>query len=316
MAIFRDTSKDQNVRGDRSARDRARHKQKIKDAIKGNIADIISEESIISQDRDKIIKVPIRGLREWRFVYGDNSPGVGQGGEDIQPGDVVSARRKNKGRPDSGGGDQPGVDYYETEITLGELIEMMFEDLSLPNLFRKEIRKVMIESKSKPKGYKRKGVPAQLVRIRTAKERIKRRLKTAAFLTSKEKELEKLIHLRDQEQDLDKKADLASQVNEKLIEINNLYRQKSLLNGSGLSDRNKQAGKNFPFINEDMRFRRKEEKPKEQSNAVVICIMDTSGSMDIMKKYLARSFFFLLYSFIRTKYSNVEVVFIAHETTA
>ena len=55
---------------------------------------------------------------------------------------------------------------------------------------------------------------------------------------------------------------------------------------------------------------------KRESNAVVICIMDTSGSMDTMKKYLARSFFFLLYQFIATKYRNVEIVFIAHHTEA
>ena len=55
---------------------------------------------------------------------------------------------------------------------------------------------------------------------------------------------------------------------------------------------------------------------KEESNAAVFCIMDTSGSMDTMKKYLARSFFFLLYQFIRSKYRNVEIVFIAHHTAA
>ena len=33
-----------------------------------------------------------------------------------------------------------------------------------------------------------------------------------------------------------------------------------------------------------------------------------------MKKYLARSFFFLLYQFVRTKYRNVEIAFIAHHT--
>ena len=53
-----------------------------------------------------------------------------------------------------------------------------------------------------------------------------------------------------------------------------------------------------------------------ESNAVVICIMDTSGSMDTMKKYLARSFFFLLYQFICDPLRNVEIVFIAHHTEA
>jgi uncharacterized sporulation protein YeaH/YhbH (DUF444 family) len=55
---------------------------------------------------------------------------------------------------------------------------------------------------------------------------------------------------------------------------------------------------------------------REESNAVVLCLMDTSGSMDTMKKYLARSFFFLIYQFIRSKYQNVEIVFIAHHTEA
>ena len=44
--------------------------------------------------------------------------------------------------------------------------------------------------------------------------------------------------------------------------------------------------------------------------------MDVSGSMDTTKKYLARSFFFILSQFIQSKYSNVEVSFIAHTTVA
>jgi len=55
---------------------------------------------------------------------------------------------------------------------------------------------------------------------------------------------------------------------------------------------------------------------KEESNAVVICIMDTSGSMDQTKKFLARSFYFLLYQFVKLKYRNTELVFIAHHTEA
>ena len=44
----------------------------------------------------------------------------------------------------------------------------------------------------------------------------------------------------------------------------------------------------------------------------ILLIVDTSGSMGTVKKYLARSFYFLLYQFVRQKYQNVEVVFIAH----
>ena len=42
--------------------------------------------------------------------------------------------------------------------------------------------------------------------------------------------------------------------------------------------------------------------------------MDISGSMSKTKKYLARSFFFLLYHFIRSKYEKTEIIFIAHDT--
>jgi sporulation protein YhbH len=72
----------------------------------------------------------------------------------------------------------------------------------------------------------------------------------------------------------------------------------------------------FPFRREDLTYKRLVEDTREESNAVVMCIMDTSGSMDSMKKYLARSFFFLLFQFVSTKYQNVELAFIGHHTQA
>src|SRR5262249_42236078 len=72
----------------------------------------------------------------------------------------------------------------------------------------------------------------------------------------------------------------------------------------------------FPFSKRDMIYRHFMEDVRPDSNAVVICIMDTSGSMDTLKKYLARSLFFLLYQFVSTKYRHVELVFVAHHTEA
>lgn len=72
----------------------------------------------------------------------------------------------------------------------------------------------------------------------------------------------------------------------------------------------------FPFNETDLRYQRLKEEVRPESNAVVICIMDNSGSMYLSKKYLARSFFFLLYQFVRYRYINVEVVFINHTTQA
>ena len=44
--------------------------------------------------------------------------------------------------------------------------------------------------------------------------------------------------------------------------------------------------------------------------------MDVSGSMSNQRKFLARSFFFLLYQFLNHKYEKLEVVFISHSTYA
>jgi len=134
--IFRPFRHSDAERSDRSAGDRLRHRQKVRQSIRENIADIVAEESIIGKDRERVIKVPIRGIKEYRFVYGENTPGVGQGTGDTQPGQVIG-RSEEPGAGDDRAGDRPGVDYYETDVTLEELIDIMFEDLELPDLERR-----------------------------------------------------------------------------------------------------------------------------------------------------------------------------------
>lgn len=67
---------------------------------------------------------------------------------------------------------------------------------------------------------------------------------------------------------------------------------------------------------DDLRFKTWTEIRKPESNAVIIAMMDTSGSMGQFEKYVARSFFFWMTRFLRHRYENVEIVFIAHHTEA
>jgi hypothetical protein len=67
---------------------------------------------------------------------------------------------------------------------------------------------------------------------------------------------------------------------------------------------------------DDLRFKTWEEEIRYESSAVVIAMMDVSGSMTEFKKYIARSFYFWMVRFLRTKYDNVEIVFISHHTEA
>jgi sporulation protein YhbH len=273
-SIFRPFDSSDAERSDRSAGDRARHRLKVRESIRENIADIIAEESIIGKDREKIIKVPIRGIREYKFIYGDNTPGVGQGTGDSQTGQVVGKVKQPGRAGEDRAGDQPGTDYYETDVTLEELIDIMFEDLELPDLERKALRQIEAYRLSKRKGYRQVGIRVRLDKRRTVRERVKRRL--------------------------------ASRRHHPAAEAPDAPAEAALTSGRT----------RFPFHDDDLVYRHVVTDMRKESNAVVMCIMDTSGSMDTMKKYLARSFFFLLYQFICTKYRNVEIVFIAHHTEA
>src|SRR5580692_12045481 len=175
--IFREYRPSDAERSDRSAGDRLRHREKVRESIRENIADIIAEESIIGKNKDKIIKVPLRGIKEYRFIYGDNAPGVGEGDGNAQPGQVVGKTGKDgQGQGDGKAGDRPGVDYYETDVTLDELIEIMFEDLELPNLERRALREIQSEYSSRRKGYRKVGIRIRLDKRRTAKQRVMRML--------------------------------------------------------------------------------------------------------------------------------------------
>ena len=246
----------------------------MRESIRDNIADIIAEESIIGKDREKVIKVPIRGIREYRFVYGDNAPAVGQGDGDTQTGQVIGKKGQGQGAGQDKAGDQAGADYYETDVTLEELVEIMFEDLELPDLERKALRQIDAMRFVKRKGYRAVGIRVRLDKRRSVRERVRRKLATVRRRSS------------------DALAAVQAEP------------------GSAAAERR------FPFHQGDLVYRHMTTDMKKESNAVVFCLMDTSGSMDTMKKYLARSFFFLLYQFICTKYQNVEIVFIAHHTEA
>ena len=88
MSIF----KEHKTTADRSATDRRRHREKIDKAIKEGIHDIVAEESIIGKSGKKKIKIPVKGIKEYQFIFGKNtgSKGVGSAqGQDIKKGQVI-----------------------------------------------------------------------------------------------------------------------------------------------------------------------------------------------------------------------------------
>ena len=250
-----------STHADRSAGDRRRHKKKIERAIRDGVHDIVAEESIIGQNGKKKIRIPVKGIKEYKFVYGNNNERAGQGGDsDIQKGKKYSKGKKKKQKGGDKAGNQKGEEFYEVEVTLEELTEYLFKDLNLPELEKKQMKEIMSQE-FKRKGYRNEGIRPRLSKKETAKRRIKR---------------------------------------------------KKAAERAGTYD--PESDEPFTFIENDLRYKHIKKDTKYATNACIFFVMDVSGSMSKGKKYLARSFFFLLYHFIRSKYEKTEIVFVSHDT--
>ncbi|ARU59750.1 sporulation protein YhbH [Tumebacillus avium] len=241
--------------------DQLRHQEKVRDAIKKNLADLVTDESIIMQNGRQIIKVPIRSLDEYKFRYNYNKgQHGGQGDGSSSVGDVLGkdpsggAQQKGPGKGE-GAGEQPGVDYYEAEVSLDEIETMLFKDLELPNLQRKTLDDIKTQD-IRFNDIRKKGLSGNIDKRRTLIEAVRR----------------------------------------------NALSGKQGLHGGIHPD--------------DLRYKTWEEIEVPHSQAVVLAMMDTSGSMGQFEKYIARSFFFWMTRFLRTKYEHVDIQYIAHHTEA
>ncbi|MDQ0273774.1 sporulation protein YhbH [Cytobacillus purgationiresistens] len=237
--------------------DQQRHQDKVQDAIRNNLPDLITEESIIMSKGRDVVKIPIRSLDEYKIRYNyDKNKHVGQGDGESKLGDVVARDGSGEKGPGKGqgAGDQAGEDYFEAEVSLMELEEALFKQLELPNLKKKEQEEILVEN----------------------------------------------IEFNDI-----RKTGLMGNIDKKRTMIS-AYKRNAMSGKASF----------HPIYQEDLKFKTWNEIVKPESKAVVLAMMDTSGSMGIWEKYMARSFFFWMTRFLRTKYETVEIEFIAHHTEA
>jgi uncharacterized protein len=156
----------------RGLKDSLRHDQRVKEAIRKNLRELISEEAIITSDGQKQVRIPLRYLEQYRFKYGQPQEGVGQGAG--KPGDLLGRRGGDGQGPGDGlAGDQPGEWTYEVEVPLDDLARMMLEDLALPWLEEKPERQVTTIT-HRYTDVRRRGSLANLDKRRTLLENLKR----------------------------------------------------------------------------------------------------------------------------------------------
>jgi hypothetical protein len=82
-----------------------------------------------------------------------------------------------------------------------------------------------------------------------------------------------------------------------------------------LADYNPDQPRIIP-VREDKRYRSWEIKPLPESNAVIIYMMDVSGSMTQSKKEIVRLTAFWIDTWLRAQYDNVRVRYIIHDAEA
>ena len=238
--------------------DQKRHLEKVQEAIRQNLPDLISEENIILSNGKDVVKIPIRSLDEYKIRYNyDKNNHVGQGNGDSKIGDVI-ARDSHGAQPgkgnESGAGDQPGEDYFEVNVSLLEIEEELFSDLELPNMQQKEL----------------------------------------ANETNQDVEFNDI-----------RRTGLMGNIDKKRTMLS-AFKRNAMLG----------EPKFHPILREDLKFKTWNDIPKKESNAVIIAMIDMSGSMGSWEKYMSRSFFFWMTRFLRSKYEHVEMEFIAHHTLA
>src|SRR5919204_1468096 len=154
--------------------DQQRHNEKIKEAIKQNLHEIVSREDIILSDGKTVVKVPIRSLEEYKFRFDPNKrDGVGQGQGGSKVGDVIGRTGDDQGQGSGQAGSEPGYDYYEAEVNIDDLAALIFEDLGLPNLEEKKHQQLEAES-VRFTDIRRHGIMSNLDKRRTIMQNIKR----------------------------------------------------------------------------------------------------------------------------------------------
>ncbi|TAA48598.1 YeaH/YhbH family protein [Corallincola spongiicola] len=283
----------------KSTVNRQRFLRRYKQQIKKAMSDAISKRGVTDIEKGEKVSIPTRDISEPIF-------GQGPGGnrERVLPGNDRFVPRDRIERPQGGSGGSgegeasdsgEGEDEFVFSISKDEYLDLLFEDLELPNLKKNTLDK-LTEYKTYRAGYTSDGVPTNINVVRSLRQSLARRI---AMNAGKKRELRALqaeLERIEGSEPVDKAA-----LKEVAQQIKSLQKKIAAT----------------PFIDTfDLRFNNFVKRPVPTSKAVMFCLMDVSGSMDQATKEMAKRFYILLYLFLTRTYENIDVVYIRHHTQA
>jgi sporulation protein YhbH len=235
----------------RGARDWLRHNEKVRDAVRQQLPQIVAGADVLSGGASTV-RVPVKMLEHYRFRLrsSQDQQGVGQG--QAKPGDRIGRPQQEGDKQRGQGGNEEGGIQYTLEFRIDDIVDWLWEEMQLPNLEAKAGK--AREDDWTREGWDRRGARSRLDRRRSMKESIKRR---------------------------------------------------------GVQNADAPA-----FTDDDLRFRQLAKREQPTMQAVVILLLDVSGSMGERERQISKTFFFWAIQGLRRQYRHLDLVFVAHTSDA
>lgn len=282
---------------DKSLGNRMRFLKRTRARIKEAVDKAVRDRTIGEAAKGGSVSIPADGITEPMFHesdHGGDRDRVLPGNKEFVTGDRIDKPKGGGGgRGRQGAQDGDGEDAFTFALTEEEFLDLLFEDLELPDLIKASLKDAKL-AEPRRAGYSADGLIPNLNVLRTMRQSMSRRLALRRPSRAEIEKLEqRLAEIGDAPETDELKAE-ALKLTEELVRLKRLQRA-------------------IPFIDPiDVRYNRFTRVTVPRAKAVMFCLMDVSASMGEREKDLAKRFFILLHLFLKRKYERVDVVFIRH----
>jgi uncharacterized sporulation protein YeaH/YhbH (DUF444 family) len=157
----------------RGARDWLRHNQKVREAVKDTLPELLAGSDLMTRPGNRTVAVPVKFLEHARLRLAEPSVQQGAGQGRGEPGDVLQQGREDGAEPGQQGGTGDGEIRFVVELKVDEIVDWLWEELKLPELKPKRSAS-MDEPEYVREGWDKRGARSRLDRRRTMKEAVKR----------------------------------------------------------------------------------------------------------------------------------------------
>jgi len=169
----------------KSTLNRQRFIRRYKKQIKEAVSNAINKRSVTDISSGENISIPQRDISEPIFHQGQggNRERVHPGNDQFSTGDQI--KRPPQGGSGSGSGEGEasnqgeGTDDFVFSISKDEYLDLLFEDLELPNLKENQLDK-LVQMKTHRAGFCNDGMPSNLDIVRSLRGSLARRVAMSA----------------------------------------------------------------------------------------------------------------------------------------